>query len=167
MPNVNAAYPMIKGSLKQLCQDLMSFPQSPFWIHETVLSNYIGIPRGKGKHGQGEALTTFLAAIKRGYGVQKKSKEVITIVAATDLESKHNDLGICYQKWGDKEEFARGDLSEEPKTIFCSDCWFHFGKNFSIQVSQQMNIVQNLTGNCRPGIIDESYPAMLPMYQIR
>ena len=63
--------------MQALFNKLLAFPTFPFWIHESVISNFIGIPRGEGEHGQSEGLTVLLACIKRGFGVSKRMKEVV------------------------------------------------------------------------------------------
>ena len=56
--------PLIKNKLPQYCKKLVSIPPCAFWIHETSLSNYLGLPRGLGKvQGQNEALTALITYI--------------------------------------------------------------------------------------------------------
>ncbi len=86
-------------------------------------------------------------------------------MAVTDFSNQCNKSGICYQSWGAKEPFLRGELADEP--MLKHPRWFHFGNEFPIEVAQQIDIVQNLTGDCEPGNIDACGLAILPMYQIR
>ena len=96
MPTDKVAYYMIEQELTEYCQKLTSFPPSPYWIHESVVSNFIGIPTGQSTHGQADALTALLACIKDGYGGSKKKKSVTaTGISAVDLRIQDNDLHVC------------------------------------------------------------------------
>ena len=98
MPNPNLGCPLIQGKLDELCQKIESSPHLPFWIHETVLSNYIGIPGGKSNPGQSKGLTAILASEKRGHGIQKSTKGEITKLLVVNLTQQNNGTGICYQQ---------------------------------------------------------------------
>ena len=161
MPHPNAPYPLIRGNLQALFDKLLAFPISPFWIHESVISNFIGMPKGKGEYGQSEGLTVLLACIKRGFGVSKRVKELLMGVGE-DIEDQSNPLGFCFQYWGAKESFQKGDLSVDYRTAHPR--WFHFGPDFSMEVKQQVIIVKNLTGDCTIGQLADVDPAVLPMY---
>ena len=168
MPSPQAAYYMIEGKLEYYCQELNNFPQSVFWIHETVLVNYLGIPRGKGEHGQRDALTSLLACIKQGRGGSPKGEFEVKpteLGGSFDLGLQDNGLGVCFQQYGKRETFVGGELAKE--TSERQPRWFHFGNEFPIQVKDQILIVNNLIGKCNPGKIDDDDPAKIPMYQIQ
>ena len=109
-----------------------------------MLANYLGIPKGVGEHGQADALTSLLACIKQGHGGSKKGKFNVKLTgldAAFDLKEQDNGLGVCFQLYGKKETFVGGELTmdiseRQPR-------WFHFGKEFPIQV-------KHLCQSCRP-----------------
>ena len=113
MPSQHAAYHMIEGCLEGYCKKLLSFPQSVFWVHETVVANYLGIPTGKGVEGQSEALTSLIACIKAGHGGNKKKKtNKATGVSQADLKDQKNALGVCIKQYGKKEVFPGGELAD-------------------------------------------------------
>ena len=138
-------------SLEEICRKLRLFPSSVYWIHEKVLCNYLGIPKGRGVHGQADALTCLLACIKQGYGGNQRKQNITNtgLGQEFDLSVQDNGLGICYQACGKFEEFPGGELSSEPKQR--RPRWFHFGSDFPIEVKQQIQIVNQLTGNCKVG----------------
>ena len=167
MPTDKVAYYMIEQELTEYCQKLTSFPPSPYWIHESVVSNFIGIPTGQSTHGQADALTALLACIKDGYGGSKKKKSVTaTGISAVDLRIQDNDLHVCYQKFGRTELFKGGTLLDGDGFLR-QPRWFHLGTEFPLLVKQQLQIVNQLTGTCDPGPIDDDDPAIIPLYQIR
>ncbi len=116
MPHPQAAYYMIEGKLEYLCQQLVKFPALVFWIHETVLANYLGISRSA-KHGQGGAITPLLGCIKQGYGGNKKrgSYRATGLDGCFDLCEQGNAFQVCYQQFGDREAFGGGELDYDPK----------------------------------------------------
>ncbi len=164
MVNPQSAYYLVEGKLQDYCQKLMNFPHSPFWIHEKVVSDAIGLPTGKGDHGQSEALSALLDCIKKGHG-GKQNNRTTTGVAACDLADQRNGSNVCYQFKGAKEAFQRGELAEKPK--ISSPRWFHFGDDHSFEVGRQLDIVNNLTGNCKPGTIDNEDPDVIPRFCIK
>ncbi len=172
MPNQHAAYHMVEAELAVYCKKLLTFPPSVFWIHETVVSNFLGIPTGRGAEGQSDALTSLIACIKNGYGGRRRGNQhTVTSLDATDLKDQDNALGVCFQQYGKKELFQRGELDDAP--VERSPRWFHFGKDFPIRVREQLLVVNQLTGQCDPrqlgqdGKFDTSDPAVLPIYTIR
>jgi len=106
MPHPNAPYPLVQGNLQAWFDTLLAFPTSPFWIHESVISNFIRIPKGKGEHGRSDGLTVFLACIKRGFCISKSVKEVMLRVGE-DIEDQSNPLGVCYQNCGGQGEIPK------------------------------------------------------------
>jgi len=165
---------MIEDRLEEYCKKLVQFPPSVFWIHETVLSNYLGIPRGEGEYGQSDALTSLIACIKNGYGGNlRKRIRKMTGIDQADLFEHDNQLQIRYQHFGKKEIFARGDLAEsnpDKKPCERQPRWFHFGSDCPIRANTQGAIVDQLTGQCNPGQLGhdgEDDPAVLPIYIIR
>ena len=145
----------------------MKFPRLGHWIHETVVANYIGLPKGAGEHGQSEALTSLRACIKAGKGGSKAKGNVKAtgLEYAGDLSEQYNESGVCFQTWGGKESFKRGNLSEGK--LYRSPRWFHFGNEFSFELRLQLNIANELTGQCDTGTITADDPAILQMYQIK
>ena len=142
-----SAYHLIKEDLSTYCKKLSGFPESPFWIHETVLSNYIGLPRGRSgaEEGQQEAMTSLLLCIKKGYGGTQRDKDA-TGIAASDLADQQNNMHICYQEYGAKEPFQRGNLADGP--LYRSPRWFHFGReDVPRTVKEQVKLVNLLTGS--------------------
>ena len=115
MGKLPSAFFLIKDKLAQYCQRLQSIPRCPFWIHETVLANYLGLPRGFGAvPGQSEALTSLIASIKKGGGGNKKKRQwVDTGIPYADLFSKCNELNIYFITASRDESFPRGRLAEE------------------------------------------------------
>lgn len=55
MPHAHSAYHVIQDELQNYCNKLMKFPRLGHWVHETVVANYIGLPKGVGEHGQSES----------------------------------------------------------------------------------------------------------------
>ena len=107
MPNQHSAYYLIEADLEKYCQRLFSFLRSVYWIHESVVSNYIGLPKGSGTEGQSNALTSLIACIKAGFGGKQRDKaKKTTGYDATDLKEQGNLLGVSFQKWGAKEKFS-------------------------------------------------------------
>ena len=125
----------------------MSIPSCPFWIHETVLSDYLGLPRGSNSvEGQSEALTALLHCIKKGGGNKRQKTWVSTRILQADLENTNNALGNVYYSTarGDKE-FTRGGLSTEP--LVRRARWFNFGA--TITVDEQLRMQMSLLARCR------------------
>ena len=109
--------PLIKNILPQYFKKLVSIQPCVFWIHETILSNYLGLPRGSSKvQGQNEALTALITCIKDGGGGNKrKGTWVSTKIAVADLfcsENKPNS--IHYVNASGKDEFPGGTLADKP-----------------------------------------------------
>ena len=128
------------------------------------LAEYLKLPQGP-EHGPSEVLTTVLACMKRGWGGNKREKTVVsTLMDAVDLSDEQNALGICYQEWGMKEDFVRGKLNDA--IITRQARWFKVGDICSINVSEQMDIVKELTGDVNVEW-DADDPAILPMRIIK
>ncbi len=148
--NAFAAFPLIADKLPEYCSKLCSFPATEFWVHETVLSRYLNLPRGP-KHGQSEALTALIACIKKGKdGDKRKGTFVSTSIPATDLSTESNSLGVSFQKWGDREEFQCGTLQND--TICRSPRWFKFGNKCVIELKEQYEIARELVGEDTAGM---------------
>ena len=95
MPNPQSTFYMLGKDLSVYSQKIMKFPSSPYWIHETVVLNHIGLPTGSGVHGQSEALTALLGCIKKGIGRNKKQKTMqCTEVDVADLKEQNNGTGV-------------------------------------------------------------------------
>ena len=172
MPSQHAAYYLIEPRLEEYCQKLIKFPKSVFWVHETVIANYLGIPTGKAGEGQSEALTSLISCIKAGYGGNRKKKtKKSTSIPNADLKDANNALGVCIQQYGKKEVFKGGELADQENPVKRAPRWFHFGGEFPIRVQDQVLIVNQLTGECDAGQLGRSgksdAPAVLPIYVIR
>ena len=129
MPHPNAPYPLIRGNLQALFDKLLAFPISPFWIHESVISNFIGMPKGKGEYGQSEGLTVLLACIKRGFGVSKKVKELL-MGAGEDIEDQSNPLGFAFSTGEPRRASKKGTLAriivlpvQDGSTLVLTSLW--------------------------------------------
>ena len=146
MPRASA-FPLIKNKHPQYCKKLVSIPPCAFWIHETTLSNYLGLPRGSDQvHGQNEALTAMITCIKDGGGGNKrKGTWVSTKIAVADLFcSKNEPNNIHYVNASGKEEFPQGTLAD--KLIRCYCRWFNFDVIRAISASEQLAIANELVG---------------------
>ncbi len=94
-----AAYPLIMDKLAEYSRKLIEFTPCDYWIHESVVANHIGLPRGD-EHGS-EALTALLACMKKGYGGnERKNTKRSTGVNAVDLSDENNISRVSYQPWG-------------------------------------------------------------------
>lgn len=114
MANSQAAFPLVGGMLPEYCQRLKDLPPCEFWIHEKKLAELLKLPRGH-KHGPSEVLTCVIACLKKGFGGSKKARTMVsTSFDMVDLSVEGNSFGVCYQKWGDHEQFDRGTLNNEP-----------------------------------------------------
>lgn len=144
--NPLAAYYLLEGRLQEFSERLLSIPACPFWVHESVVARLIELPRGT-EHGQSEALTALLACLKKGYGGNRKKGTLqATGYNAVDLEVENNEYPICFQKWGEKEEFERGTDSLDP--IVRTPRWFKFCNDSNgIELKEQYPIVNELTGH--------------------
>ena len=60
--------------------------------------------------------------------------KVLTGLEAVDLFDSQNQLHICCQEFGAREEFVGGTLSNVP--IMQSPRWFSFGNNRVIEVKE-------------------------------
>jgi len=95
MPSNQSAYYMIEADLQGYCEKLRGFHSSGFWIHETVVANFLGIPKGRGVHGQVDAITSLIACIKQGYGGNSKKKTIVStgFGQGIDISIQNNELG--------------------------------------------------------------------------
>ena len=163
MGRAQSAYYLLGVELSEYSQKLMAFPQSPYWIHETVVSNFIGLPTGAGEHGQSEALTSLLDCLKKGFGGnQKKKTYAITGLPAIDLRVQANGTGVFYDQFGRTEQFPRGKLSDEKRSH--KPRWFHFGEDCPLELGRQLDIVEDLVGDRPTGNVDSGDPAVIPLY---
>ena len=97
MPHVQSAYYLIADELPKYCREWMNFPSSPYWIHESAVANFLGIPTGTGEHGQSQALTSIVACIKTGFGGSRNRKnKQATGVQVADLKTQTNGTRVCY-----------------------------------------------------------------------
>ena len=153
--NVQAAYHLIQKDLVEYCDKLLgSFRPCRFWIHESVVARFIGLPVGT-EHGQSEALTSLLACIAKGSGGDKKKKtQKATTRNAVDLQNKKNGTRVCYQQWGAKEPFERGADSTEP--LMRRPRWFKFGMDDTIELGVQNDIVNELVGKRAPATVNDN-----------
>ena len=67
----HAAFYAISKELPAYAERLMAIPDCPMWVHESVVSSLIGLPKSK-EHGPSEALTSLLQCIKDSYGGNKR-----------------------------------------------------------------------------------------------
>ena len=135
------AFHLIRGRLPEYCSKLAAIPSCLFWIHETVLSDYLGLPRGSNSvQGQSEALTALLHCIKEGGGGnRRRGTWVSTGIPHADLKMSNNALGnISYVSVRGQESFPRGDLSTEPRIRPAR--WFNFGA--TITADEQLRIAR-------------------------
>eukprot|EP00956_Cyclotella_meneghiniana_P021728 scaffold39992_cov37-Cyclotella_meneghiniana.AAC.1 len=139
----SAAYPLIAGDLATYCRKLMEVPDCEYYIHESVITRYLDLPKNP-QYGPSEALTALIYCIKKGYGGTQR-KRTPTGCAALDLADENNGGRIHYQAFGEKEEFERGTLCTDSRAQHPR--WFHFGKRTSrIELKQQIEICHHLIG---------------------
>ena len=62
-----AFVPAIGDRLPEYTERLFAIKECPFWIHESRVSDLLGLPRTS-EFGQSEVLTCLLLCIKKGYG---------------------------------------------------------------------------------------------------
>lgn len=155
----SAAYPLIARDLASYCHKLMHFPDSEYWIHESVITRYLGLPKNN-EYGPSESLTALIYCIKNGYGGTARNK-ISTGCDARDLADENNGGRVYYQIFGEKEEFERGTLSVSKRAQHPR--WFHFGKGDGrLELKLQIEVCNHLIGKSMPSIIcsnDVTIPA--------
>ena len=154
------AYLLIKDDLPAYCDKLLSnFPPCRFWIHESVVARYIGLPIGN-EHGASEALTALLFCIKKGFGGSKKNKtQVLTGHSRVDLAEEMNNGKVCYQQFGRKEPFDRGRNCTQP--ISRRPRWFKFGNlDNTLEVGIQMDLLNEIIGKRLPSQLNDDNPSI-------
>ena len=68
MPNNQSVFYMLGGSLEVIPKNLWHFQN-----HETIVSNFIGLPTGAGVHGQSELMAALLLVVlRKGFVVPRK-----------------------------------------------------------------------------------------------
>ena len=88
--HTEAAFAAIGADLPLYAQRLMQFKSCSFWVHETKVSEHIGLKQSD-EFGQYEMLTCLLAGIKKGHlGNERKKTKVFTGVDAVDLKDQNN-----------------------------------------------------------------------------
>ncbi|KAL7535520.1 hypothetical protein ACHAWF_005188 [Thalassiosira exigua] len=166
MGRADAAFPLIRSNIQEHCRKLFSFLHSSYWIHESVVSKHIGLPRGDGMFGPVDCMTALLACIKRGKGGSaKKGTETSTNQDACNLYDQSNASGIFCQYWGIKEEFLGGALSSAP--LMRHPRFFHFGDNFDLELCRQKDIASELVGDRIEKNVSAGDPSVIPLYQSR
>jgi len=75
------------------------------------------------------------------------STRVATGVTGVDLSSQNNGTRVCYQQFGEEVSFPRGELSFSDEAVRRQPRWFRFGDSCSIDVDEQIEIVNELLGN--------------------
>ena len=107
------AFQLIGDKLPWYCDSLMKLPSSRYWLHETVVSTELGLPRGPA-HGVSDVTTALLKAIRAGrWGSKMRNTLQSTGMDAVDLFDEMNASQISVQQCGQKEAFSRGHLKEE------------------------------------------------------
>ena len=160
----DAAYPLISNRLEHYSNQLLThFPKCNFWIHESVVARFIGLPTNE-EYGQSQALTALLLCIKNGYGGSKRNKTIkATTHNATDLKNEHNVSGICYQEWGRKEEFDQGSLALDK--VKRHTRWFKFGDGCTIELGEQLDLLNEIIGVRVPLELTDHDPTIkVPVY---
>ena len=139
-----AFVPAIGDRLPEYTERLFAIKECPFWIHESRVSDLLGLPRTS-EFGQSEVLTCLLLCIKKGYGGDRRAKPMSTRVATgvtgVDLSSQNNGTRVCYQQFGEEVSFPRGELSFSDEAVRRQPRWFRFGDSCSIDVDEQIEIV--------------------------
>eukprot|EP00585_Thalassiosira_rotula_P024904 CAMPEP_0196247260 /NCGR_PEP_ID=MMETSP0913-20130531/37723_1 /TAXON_ID=49265 /ORGANISM="Thalassiosira rotula, Strain GSO102" /LENGTH=219 /DNA_ID=CAMNT_0041532159 /DNA_START=276 /DNA_END=932 /DNA_ORIENTATION=- len=153
-----AGFLLIRSDLNGLCKKLLEFPACNYWVHESVVSRFIGLPTNN-QYGQSEALTALIACIKKSYGGNKRKKnQAFTGFNPIELQDENNESGVCFQHWGRKELFQRGTDSTVP--LVRRPRWFKFGNGVIQEVGVQMDIVNQLVGNRVPDALNNDDPSI-------
>ena len=125
---------------------LVDFPPTVFWIHQKQLVSYLCLLTGPYTGPEGDALTIILECTKNSFGGNTRiHTKVLSGLKAVDLFDSQNNLHICCQEFGSKEDLLGGTLSNVSIMRYLR--WFSFRNNRVIEVKEQVQIVNELTGS--------------------
>ncbi len=98
--NGNTAYCLIEERLPEFCEKLLQFLASIYWVHESVVFNFIGLLKGSGLMGQCDALTSLLSCIKRGMGGEEEQLQINRHSYCWFKRSKQSYWHLLSGLWG-------------------------------------------------------------------
>ena len=127
--NMTEVYSAIKEKIPQLAEMLMTLPDSGVLIHEKALLRLLKLPQGN-TFGPRSALTHLMRGIEKGYCGNKKKDCTRTGYTIVDFGKEHGSSRICYQQFGDWEQFLAGKLDDN-RTTSNEPRWFKAGETLT------------------------------------